>query len=172
MFCRTEIERPLGTRPYVKTLSLDKTSTSGDVENDKNVKNVWRYTRNGFSARKLPNTTNTVLPGPASPQTLQIHCFQRPQAPRHYKSADLTLVRVWCLEHSLRRRSKTFSPRGLLGPRPNISADLTLVSARCLEHSLGGGRRPSPPEDFSGLVQTYDFSSSFTALFRKVTFLC
>ena len=53
-----------------------------------------------------------------------------------------------------------------------LSADLTLVSARCLEHSLGGGRRPSPPEDFSGLLQTYDFSSSFTALFRKRTFLC
>ena len=52
------------------------------------------------------------------------------------------------------------------------SADLTLVRVRCLEHLLGGGRRPSPPEDFSGLVRTYDFSSSFTALIRKVTFLC
>ena len=36
----------------------------------------------------------------------------------------------------------------------------------------GGGRRPSPPEDFSGLVQTYDFSSCFTVLFEKRTFLC
>ena len=44
-----------------KRIWIDSRRANAHLDRFENLKNVWHYTRNGFRARKLPNTTNLVV---------------------------------------------------------------------------------------------------------------